>query len=89
MTEQCHVNTWCVLDNKHRGRCAEIVLRHVIYAPACKAVFGPFSSEGHAQLWAVRGMAGIEHEIVRYIDLLESRDEESSRRLVVALSEGT
>lgn len=59
---------------------AEIELNHVIYVPACKAVFGPFSSEDHARLWAVSGLRGaegkqpLEHVIVRYVDLLKDEN---------------
>lgn len=48
-----------------------VPLNYVVYVPATASVFGPFSSDGHAQVWAVKGVGGLEHQILRYVDLIE------------------
>lgn len=51
---------------------AQIDLNYVVWVDCTEAVFGPFSSEEHANLWAVNGTGGLAYKILRYVDLLAS-----------------
>ena len=49
-----------------------VELRYVLYVPQCKCVFGPFSSEDHAKVWALSGIGGgLDYEVIEYKDLLD------------------
>jgi hypothetical protein len=56
----------------------QVPLNYVVYVVPTGSVFGPFSSKGHAKLWATTGAGGLEYYTLRYVDLIRQPQEKVS-----------